>query len=267
MKIKSIIVCAFLAFALLFSGCEYVEIVSQDSEASSKDKSEVSLLSEVLESSETESESKVIESEANSEESINQDESENSETENKITYKDMIDSLVSDALNTFEMTVGEEHKPGASLWLQNGGTAYSSDENVVTISNLGKVTAVGEGSAYIIITFGNTLFQVYRYDVYLPASDADISNLPEVPGVDFAKEIENFDSTALNTYSLKIGNTHKPTASVWASAGGTCYTSDDSVVTIASNGTVTAVGKGTAYVIIKSGVGNMFQIYKYIVNG
>ena len=68
MKIKSIIVCAFLAFALLFSGCEYVEIVSQDSEASSKDKSEVSLLSEVLESSETESESKVIESEANSEE-------------------------------------------------------------------------------------------------------------------------------------------------------------------------------------------------------
>ena len=45
------------------------------------------------------------------------------------------------------------------------------------------------------------------------------------------------------------------------------YKSDSSVVSVSGNGTVTAIGKGTAYVVIKSNVGNMFEICKYVVNG
>ena len=46
--------------------------------------------------------------------------------------------------------------------------------------------------------------------------EADLSNLPEIEGVDFAYEIEYFNSTPLNTFHLKVGDSHTPTASVWA---------------------------------------------------
>lgn len=88
-----------------------------------------------------------------------------SETHRTFTYEEMIDSFVPDALNCFDLKVGESHKPQAALWLQGGsGEVYSSDENVVTVSALGKVTAVGEGEAYVVISIGS-LFQVMRYTV------------------------------------------------------------------------------------------------------
>ena len=74
-----------------------------------------------------------------------------------------------------------------------------------------------------------------------------------------------FASTPLNTKELHVGEAHTPTASVWAQNGGTCYTSDAKVVSVAPNGAVTAKARGTAYVVIKSGIGNMFEMYKYIV--
>lgn len=185
-----------------------------------------------------------------------------------LDYDAIIESFVSDNLNTFELTVGEAHAPGAAIWLDSGkGSVYTSDENVVTVTELGKVTAVGEGTAYVIIgAQGNRMYDTYCYHVYEAAPEADLSNLPKINGVDFKAEIENFAESDLNTYTLKIGDKHQPTAAVWAN-GDNCFTSDDSVVTIAGNGTVTAVGRGTAYVIIKSSIGNMFEICKYIVNG
>lgn len=185
-----------------------------------------------------------------------------------LDYEAIIESFVSDGLNTFELTVGDAHAPGATIWLESGnGSVYTSDENVVTITELGKVTAVGEGTAYVIIgTQRNSMYETYCYHVYDAAPEASLSNLPQIDGVDFKTEIENFAESELNTYTLKIGDKHQPTAAVWAN-GDNCYTSDNSVVIVAGNGTVTAVGRGTAYVIIKSSVGNMFQIYKYIVNG
>lgn len=184
----------------------------------------------------------------------------------ELDYDAIINSFVSDELNTYELTVGEAHAPQATLWLKSGdGSVYTSDENVVTVTDLGKVTAVGEGTAYVIIA-GNTKYQTYCYHVYDVAPEADLSNLPQVDGVDFKAEIESFVETELNTYTLKIGDKHEPTAAVWAN-GDNCFTSDASVVTVAGNGTVTAVGRGTAYVIIKSSVGEMFNIYKYVVNG
>lgn len=180
-------------------------------------------------------------------------------------YQDMIDEFVPDRLNTFELEIGEMDKPTAAVWLMSGnGTAYSSDESVVTVSDGGKVTAVGEGSAYVVITI-SSMYEVYRYDVHGAAAEADLSGLPAIEGVDFAAEIANFVSTSLNTYELKIGDTHSPTAALWAKNGGRCYTSDDSVVTVNTSGTVTAVGNGTAYVLITAG--GLFQIYQYIVYG
>lgn len=187
----------------------------------------------------------------------------------KIDYDKMIAGFVADSLNTFELTIGEEHAPTAQVWIQGSGTGtttYSSDEKVVTINEMGKVTAVGEGSAYVVITaqFG-AMHEVYRYDVYAPAPEADLSNLPAIEGVDFAGQIAMFASTPLNTKELHVGEAHTPTASVWAQNGGTCYTSDAKVVSVAPNGAVTAKARGTAYVVIKSGIGNMFEMYKYIV--
>lgn len=186
----------------------------------------------------------------------------------ELDYDAIIDSFVSDELNTYELTLGEAHAPQATLWLKSGdGSVYTSDENVVTVTDLGKVTAVGEGTAYVIIAAeGNEMYQTYCYHVYDAAPEADLSNLPQIDGVDFKGEIESFEESELNTYTLKIGDKHEPTATVWAN-GDNCFTSDASVVTVAGNGTVTAVGRGTAYVIIKSSVGDMFKIYKYVVNG
>ncbi len=185
----------------------------------------------------------------------------------ELDYDAIIDSFVESGLNTFELYIDETHAPNATVWLKGGeGSVYTSDESVITVTQLGKVTAVGEGSAYVIIgAMGNAMYEVYRYDVYSAAPEADLSHLPEIDGVDFAKEIENFNSTRLNTKELKVGNTHSPTASVWAQSGGKCFTSDASVVAISENGTVTATGRGTAYVIITAGIGKMFEINKYIV--
>ena len=95
--------------------------------------------------------------------------------------------------------------------------------------------------------------------------EADLSNLPEIEGVDFAYEIEYFNPTMLNTFTLKVGDSHTPTASVWADANedGHCFSSDESVVFVARNGNVFAKGRGTAYVVIK-GIAQ-YDVYKYIV--
>ncbi len=176
-----------------------------------------------------------------------------------IDYDKMIDSFVADSLNTFSLKIGEEHSPTSAVWLKNGsgnGTAYSSDEKVVTVSEYGKVTAVGEGSAYVVITGLGDMFSVYRYDV----SDSGAS-----ASIDYDKMIDSFVSSALNTFTLKIGDEHSPNAAVWLKSGsGTAYSSDEKVVTVSEYGKVTAVGEGTAYVVI-TGVGDMFEVYRYDV--
>lgn len=93
--------------------------------------------------------------------------------------------------------------------------------------------------------------------------EADLSNLPEIEGVDFLYEIENFNSTFFNTFTLEVDEMHTPTAAVWAQRG-SCYTSDESVVTVAKNGNVKGIGRGTAYVVIVGSTG-MYEVYKYMV--
>lgn len=175
-------------------------------------------------------------------------------------FETEISGFSSTKLNTFELEIGGTHTPTAAVWTKNGtATCYSSNERVVTISDKGVVTAVGEGTAYIAIeSLG--LYELYCYNVASAPenttdSDADIT-------FDFETAISEFESTSLNTYTLKLGETDTPDAAVWTNNGRTkCYSSDESVVTVSDKGLVTAVGEGTAYVVIDTG--SMYKLYKY----
>lgn len=94
-----------------------------------------------------------------------------------------IEEFESTPLNTISLEVGQTDKPGASLWMDNGmATAYSSDEAVVTVAEDGTVTAVGEGTAYVVFCV-NTLEKMYRYDVTAIKEEAPDQPV-EVPGVE-----------------------------------------------------------------------------------
>lgn len=84
-------------------------------------------------------------------------------------------------------------------------------------------------------------------------------------GFDFDTAIAEFSSNSLNTFALEVEETHTPTAAVWAQQGGaTCYSNDETVVTVSKDGTVTAIGEGTAYVAIDTGT--MYELYCYKVS-
>ncbi|MCD7883303.1 MAG: zinc-ribbon domain-containing protein [Lachnospiraceae bacterium] len=83
------------------------------------------------------------------------------------------------------------------------------------------------------------------------------------------QEIDDFVSTGLNTITLSVSgnNEHKPEAAIWGENNISCYSSDESVVTVSSGGKVTAVGEGSAYVVIIGSVGTLYisESYKYVV--
>ncbi len=83
-----------------------------------------------------------------------------------LDYDEIIENFVSTPLNSFSMEVGDVHKPNAAVWLEGSrGSVYTSDEGVVIVSSLGKVTAVGEGTAYVIIVSAQGLYEEYCYTV------------------------------------------------------------------------------------------------------
>ncbi|MBQ4526940.1 MAG: hypothetical protein II998_02595 [Clostridia bacterium] len=98
--------------------------------------------------------------------------------------------------------------------------------------------------------------------------EADLSNLPEIPGVDFRNEIEFFDEQpGINTFTIDVDEIHAPYASVWFSndnTGSKGYTSDSSVVIVGKNGHVKGVKEGTAYVLLHSSM-DLYAVFKYYV--
>lgn len=92
-----------------------------------------------------------------------------------IDYDHIIDNFVEDTFNHTTLAVGEADKPQAAIWLQNnaiGCTTYTSDPSVVTVTDLGKVEAVGTGTAYVIITANyGTMHDIHRYDVVGTAAE------------------------------------------------------------------------------------------------
>ena len=76
-----------------------------------------------------------------------------------------IAEFVPNQINTESLTVGEKATHRSATWTQMGDAeCYSSDESVVTVSPAGTVTAVSEGTAYVVIVALN-LSDVVRYDV------------------------------------------------------------------------------------------------------
>lgn len=105
-----------------------------------------------------------------------------------VDYDHIIDNFVEDSFNHTTLAVGEADKPQAAIWLQNnaiGCTTYTSDPSVVTVTDLGKVEAVGPGTAYVIITANyGTMHDIHRYDVVGTAAEKNekhsiVSVMPE----------------------------------------------------------------------------------------
>ena len=96
-------------------------------------------------------------------------------------YADIIEDFVPDWHNVEELCVGDIHKANGAIWTEanmfNMVKTASTDESVVTVSKGGKVTAVGEGSAYVIIAvelpiLGTMLHEITRYDVVAAEAQA-----------------------------------------------------------------------------------------------
>ncbi len=93
-----------------------------------------------------------------------------------------------------------------------------------------------------------------------------------VLAVDFNFEtaISGFNSTFFNTKEIAVGSTDDTVTSCVFLLNETafCSSSNESVVTVASDGTVTAVGEGTAYVavVVPNDVyDDMYELYRYDV--
>ena len=184
----------------------------------------------------------------------------------EIDYGALIDGFKEKNTNAFKLNVGDTHTPDAAAWLENGkGKVYVSNESVVTVDDKGVVTAVGEGVAFVVISsYTEALSMVYRYTVFPSVPDGLLDALPKIDGIDFEGAIKFFEENSENTVELKVGETHTHIASAWAKTG-ECYTSNEAVATVDENGVVTAVGEGTAYILIKSKIGVLFKVCKYTV--
>lgn len=80
-------------------------------------------------------------------------------------FETAISEFTSTSHNTIKLKLNKTDAPSAAVWTNGGGAnCYSSDESVVTVSDKGVVTAVGEGTAYVAIDTGR-MSEVYRYDV------------------------------------------------------------------------------------------------------
>ncbi len=81
--------------------------------------------------------------------------------------------------------------------------------------------------------------------------EPDLSDLPEIEGIDFEAEIEDFAEDSFNVHYLKEDEKVKHQHELFArTLEAQAYSSDESVATISDNGTITAKGKGTAYVML-----------------
>lgn len=144
----------------------------------------------------------------------------------------------------------------------------SSDETVATVNEQGKVTAVGEGTAVIIITCGTQELKCTVTVDYTPETTAPETTAPSEPEDETTAPTEPEETTQptepLKDITLKViryteltfngpnqGFTFvldglKNTEVKWTSL-------DENVVTVDENGTVLTVGRGTTTIICQYG--------------
>ncbi len=110
-----------------------------------------------------------------------------------------------------------------------GGTWSSSDENILTVGTDGTITPVGVGNATITYTVagaGSCADSTQNIDL----------NIVEAP---------NAGVLAVTSSTICMGDATQSVSSD-GDTGGTWSSSDDTILTVAADGTITPVGEGTA---------------------
>jgi len=133
-----------------------------------------------------------------------------------------------------ELFVGEDRNIGAVLTpAEAGSLVYTSDnETVATVDETGKVTAVGEGTATITVSFaGNTNYAAVSKTVAVTVSKISTQINVDIPPADVKFYVGD---------EVAIGATLTP-----ADAGILTITSSDETVAIIREGNIVAVGPGT----------------------
>jgi uncharacterized protein YjdB len=166
-----------------------------------------------------------------------------------ITVTNPVVNVTSVSLNktSDNLSVGDTDTLTATVLPDNatsqGVTWTSSDNSVVKVDSKGDITAIGTGTATIIVT------------------TADGSNTA-VCNITVTNPVVNVTSVSLNKTSdnLSVGDTDTLTATVLpdnaTSQGVTWTSSDNSVVKVDNKGDITAVGTGTATIIVTTADGS-----------
>ena len=147
-----------------------------------------------------------------------------------------IDTKITVNTDSLDLKVGNETTVKGTLTPSGAGKVsyMSNNDSVVTVDeNTGKVTAVSEGTATIIVYYDGN-------DDYNMADDVTIS--VTVSKIDTSIEVNK------KSLDLKVGKDSTVTAKLTpADAGAITFTSsDESVVTVDKNGKVKAVSEGSA---------------------
>lgn len=132
----------------------------------------------------------------------------------------------------------------------------SSDESVITVTEIGMVTAVGPGEADVIVTCGSlveTCRFICDFGTAEPEPEPDDEPAPD-PEPDDGGATADASGASLNTEDFTLFSPgEKTTLTVKNAPDGAVITyasSDSSVVTVSSTGEVTGVGSGTATITV-----------------
>lgn len=172
------------------------------------------------------------------------DNTEDATTEPTLLEIPCVDIVVSKTVITFDK-VGAAHllnvttNPGNTT---DPITFISSDDAVATVTDGGKIEAVGAGEATITITCGNATAQCYIACAFeeLSTDPTDQTEEPTVSDADFKLNRDDFTLSKKGA-TWKLYNGDIPVQQI-------TWSSDNEKVVTIKDGVVTAVGKGTTIV-------------------
>ena len=139
---------------------------------------------------------------------------------------------------------GANLTPGLDLILN-----YESSNSSVATVVLGEIIAVGEGTATITVYFNGNMR-------YAAAENKTITVTVSLRDASVSVENDTLDLTVDDTYTINA--TTDPIILKYLALNFT--SSDESVATVDENGTVTAVGQGTAIITVTVGKGIVYAI-------
>lgn len=124
---------------------------------------------------------------------------------------------------------------------------YSSDTAVVKIDNKGKITAMGAGSAFIMPGQASVsaVGSARPFSIVVTAAEQAV----ELIGYEWSKDSID-DMEVGDTVTIKLYTKYSDGSENDVTQSSRLYSTDESVVTIDSNGKIKAVGGGTATIMV-----------------